>query len=105
MASALAESPSVRMSVQEPERAVPASLASSSLGMPVRREILAPGGRFFYGWGWRESTVMFDLVYLFFFKEYVATREAFFLRKNCLKSRKQKHRPNEKRKKKSVGQR
>lgn len=42
MASALAESPSVRMRVQCCELRVPASLASSSLGMPVRRWHLEP---------------------------------------------------------------
>ena len=42
MASALAESPSVRISVQCSELRPPASLASSSLGMPVSRVFLAP---------------------------------------------------------------
>mmetsp|Transcript_6709 Transcript_6709/g.16658 ORF Transcript_6709/g.16658 Transcript_6709/m.16658 type:complete len:228 (+) Transcript_6709:1668-2351(+) len=41
-ASALAESPSVRIRVQSSEFFPPASLASSSLGIPVRRVFLAP---------------------------------------------------------------
>ena len=42
MASAFAESPSVRMSVHLSLLRPPASLASSSLGMPTRRPRLAP---------------------------------------------------------------
>lgn len=55
-AKVLAESPSVKMSVQSAEYRPPASLASSSFWMPTRRVLLAPSVFLRSFWSLAEAT-------------------------------------------------